>query len=60
MDKEKYCEAIGFVATYKSLDEVLLFNELNERLNGIELEGRGKSSAAFGVKDYSAVVEEIH
>jgi 23S rRNA (cytidine2498-2'-O)-methyltransferase len=37
----------------------MLFNELKNRLQGIELEKRGKSSAAFGVSNYEEVVKEI-
>lgn len=60
MDKKYYCDAIGFIVTYKPLDEPLLFNEMRARLSGIELKSRGKSSAAFYVNDYSRVVEEIY
>ncbi len=60
MEKKNYCDAIGFIATYKPLDEALLFNEMRAKLNGIELESRGESSAAFYVNDYSTIVEEIH
>ncbi len=60
MDKRNYCNALGFIATYKPLDEPLLFNEMNSRLDGIELKIRGKSSAAFYVNDYATAVEEIH
>lgn len=60
MNKRNYCDAIGFIATYKSMDEPLLFNELRSRLDGIELESRGKTSAAFSISNYATVVKEIH
>lgn len=60
MDKKDYCDAIGFIVTYKPLDESLLFNEMRSRLSDIELQSRGESSSAFYVNDYSTVVEEIH
>ena len=60
MDKKNYCDALGFIATYKPLDEPLLFNEMSSRIKGMKLERRGKTSAAFYVNDYAAVVKEIH
>ena len=60
MDKKNYCDALGFVVSYKSLDEQLLFNEMSSRIKGLKLERRGKTSSAFYVNDYASVVEEMH
>lgn len=60
MDKTNYSDALGFIVTYKSLDEPLLFNEMNSRIKGLKLDRRGKTSAAFYINDYAAIVEEIH
>ncbi|MBO5199202.1 MAG: hypothetical protein J6B85_11915 [Lachnospiraceae bacterium] len=59
MNRENYSEAQGFIVTYKSLNEPLLFNELNGRCPGLKLLDRGEDSAAFTVPDYAAVVSEI-
>lgn len=60
MNKKNYCDALGFIASYKPLDEPLLFNEMSLRVKGLKLERRGKGSAAFYVNDYATVVGEIH
>ena len=59
MNKSDYRKALGFIASYKTLDEPMLFNEMKNRLQGIKLEKRGKSSAAFSVTNYEDVVNEI-
>lgn len=59
MNKSDYCKAVGFIVSYKTLDEPMLFNEMKNRLQSIELEKRGKSSAVFSVSNYEDVVKEI-
>jgi 23S rRNA (cytidine2498-2'-O)-methyltransferase len=59
VNKNDYTKAVGFIVYYKTLDEPMLFNEMKSRLQGIKLEKRGKSSAAFGFNHYEEVVTEI-
>ena len=59
MNREIYRNASGFIVSYKSTDEPLLFNEMKSRLNAAALQKRGEASADFNVQNYEEVVAEI-
>lgn len=59
MDADRYGKPAGFVATYRRINEPLLFNELHRRIGGLELLERSGDSAAFSVREYAAVSEEL-
>ncbi len=56
MNNNIYSSAIGFVSSYKSQYEPLLFNELNSAFSDIKFLDRCSNAAAFSCNDYSEII----